>query len=435
VQGSRRSLAVLGLTLAAAGGCGGDHAVPPSPPPPAAALRLEPAAAILRTGETLDFTAVGEGYGDALVVWAVAGAPVAGTIDSAGLYAAPGRAGRFEVVASDPADPQVRATASVEVRETYEARVAALEVYVFRSHTAVSTRLATSGTCVRSYGLALAPQAVWFAGGEAPLAAAVDHDGRYLGWCGRGMISLYPPVEGSTGWHDAGDAQIASFGTLPCQFDTVNDVAADGDGNLFVAAGNRVHRVDAGGNCVRVLTAAGSGQTLGVAWDVATAPGGLLYVFDSATSRVNMYDDLGNWLYGFGGAAQMSPFCALAVDARGDIFVADALYNRVRHLDGWGRLLGQWGSRGTSLLQLDTPRGVAVDGQGFVYVADAGNARVIKFTSDGAVMGRWDLYGGYQAAVRQPWGIGVAADGTVWVTDGSPETRRGNLLSYSRAAR
>jgi DNA-binding beta-propeller fold protein YncE len=58
----------------------------------------------------------------------------------------------------------------------------------------------------------------------------------------------------------------------------------------------------------------------------------------------------------------------LAVDSRGNIFIADALNHRVRRLDVRGII--------STVAEMNTPLGLAVDWQGRVYVADADDNRV-----------------------------------------------------------
>ena len=60
----------------------------------------------------------------------------------------------------------------------------------------------------------------------------------------------------------------------------------------------------------------------------------------------------------------------LAVDSRGDVFIADALNRRVRRLDLRGVI--------STVAQLRMPLGLAVDAQGAVYVADAEDNRVSR---------------------------------------------------------
>lgn len=74
----------------------------------------------------------------------------------------------------------------------------------------------------------------------------------------------------------------------------------------------------------------------------------------------------------------------VAWDAAGDIFVADGYGNaRVAKFDKNGKFIRSWGSRGTATGQFNSVRGIALDAQGNVYVADAGNKRIQVFDSDG----------------------------------------------------
>jgi DNA-binding beta-propeller fold protein YncE len=74
----------------------------------------------------------------------------------------------------------------------------------------------------------------------------------------------------------------------------------------------------------------------------------------------------------------------VAWDATGNIFVADGFGNsRVAKFDKNGKFLKSWGSRGTETGQFNIVHGIAVDAQGNVYVADAGNKRIQVFDGDG----------------------------------------------------
>ncbi|HTX35340.1 MAG TPA: peptidyl-alpha-hydroxyglycine alpha-amidating lyase family protein [Bryobacteraceae bacterium] len=74
----------------------------------------------------------------------------------------------------------------------------------------------------------------------------------------------------------------------------------------------------------------------------------------------------------------------VAWDAAGDIFVTDAYTNaRVVKLDKNGKFLKSWGSKGSGQGQFEMPNSLAVDAQGNVYVADLGNQRIQVFDNDG----------------------------------------------------
>ena len=74
----------------------------------------------------------------------------------------------------------------------------------------------------------------------------------------------------------------------------------------------------------------------------------------------------------------------VAWDAAGNIYVADGFGNaRIAKFDKNGKFIKSWGSRGTANGQFDTAHGIAIDAQGNVYVADTGNKRIQIFDGDG----------------------------------------------------
>ena len=121
---------------------------------------------------------------------------------------------------------------------------------------------------------------------------------------------------------------------------------------------------------------------------------------------------------GPGARARFSDPFALAVDAKGVVYVADAGdTNRIRRIAPDGR---------TSTLPgaLDTPSGIAIDRAGDLYIADTGSNRVLKIRRDGSVetlagdgtAGFRDGPAG-QAQFNGPMGVAVDAAGDVYVAD------------------
>ncbi len=140
-----------------------------------------------------------------------------------------------------------------------------------------------------------------------------------------------------------GDAGPAVYAVLHAP----GGLAFDDEGNLYIAdtLNQRVRRIDVNG---QIGTVAGTG-----------VPG---YLGDG---RAAIYAELNlatNPLEGIGQG--------LAVDSKGDVFIADALNRRVRRLDVRGTI--------STIAQMSTPLGLAVDAQGVVYVADADDNRVLR---------------------------------------------------------
>lgn len=75
----------------------------------------------------------------------------------------------------------------------------------------------------------------------------------------------------------------------------------------------------------------------------------------------------------------------VAWDKAGNIYVADGIgtNNRIAKLDKDGRFIRHWGSTGSGQGQFNGVKAIALDAQGNVYAADAGNKRIQVFDGDG----------------------------------------------------
>ncbi len=73
----------------------------------------------------------------------------------------------------------------------------------------------------------------------------------------------------------------------------------------------------------------------------------------------------------------------IAWDPQGNIFVPDGYGDsRIVKYDKNGRFIKAVGSRGNGTMQFSTPHAIAVDAKGLVYVADRGNSRIIVLDND-----------------------------------------------------
>ncbi len=79
--------------------------------------------------------------------------------------------------------------------------------------------------------------------------------------------------------------------------------------------------------------------------------------------------------------------------------------------------LAQWGSHGTGDGQFYYARGVAVDASGNLYVADPGNSRIQVFTGSGTYLTRWGTFGSGDGQFDAPTGVAVDGSGHVYVVD------------------
>jgi uncharacterized protein (TIGR03437 family) len=213
-------------------------------------------------------------------------------------------------------------------------------------------------------------------------------------------------------------------------------IAFDGSGNLFIAENgdSRIRKVDTKGI---ITTVAGSGiagyidgtdpskAQFSFPTGVTVDGSGNLYVADSQNLRIrkvasnSVTSVAGNGTLSYSGdngpalAAQLNNPQSVAVDAAGNVYIADTANDAVRMVAKSGvitNLIGN-GQAGNSNTQLNLPQGVAADSAGNVYIADTGNARVLK-VSAGAVS---TLAGSDQFFT--PAGIAVDSQGNVYIAD------------------
>ncbi len=150
------------------------------------------------------------------------------------------------------------------------------------------------------------------------------------------------------------------------------------------------------------------------------APAGIPYT----TTTVAGLGDCGD-----GGAAALARIGApegLAVDSSGNIYISDALDHRVRKVSPAGIVTtvagsGRPGFRGdggpAAAARLNAPYGLAVDAGGNVYIADLGNARIRKVSADGimsTLAGGGDTDAG---RLSQPRNVALDAAGNLYFSD------------------
>ncbi|HEY0169794.1 MAG TPA: NHL repeat-containing protein [Pyrinomonadaceae bacterium] len=188
---------------------------------------------------------------------------------------------------------------------------------------------------------------------------------------------------------------------------------------------------------------AAAGASFGEPYGVAVGPDGSVYVSDAGESnRIRRLTPLGEVLTvaggrdgfadGAGAAAAFSTPSGLAMDAAGNLYVADTGNNRVRRVTPEGVVATVAGDGAAGFrdgagaqAQFDAPVGVAVGREGEVYVADTYNDRVRVITKDGSVRtlagtgtpGHADGGALDAALFDTPCGLAVAEAGEVFVAD------------------
>ncbi len=98
----------------------------------------------------------------------------------------------------------------------------------------------------------------------------------------------------------------------------------------------------------------------------------------------------------------------------GSFYVADGYGNsRVAKFAGDGHLLFQWGTPGTGASQFNIPHALAVDAKGRVYVADRVNDRVQVFDGTGKYLSEWK-----SPAIGRPFGLALLPGSRIAILDG-----------------
>jgi len=204
------------------------------------------------------------------------------------------------------------------------------------------------------------------------------------------------------------------------------DAGADADGNLLVVdhANNRIRAIGFDGLIDTIIgsgpigTASDDGDRLGDGgpalqatlqepWALAFGPDGLLYFADRDNHAIRTVDSAGiiatiagTGDRGFGGdgglaiEAQMSRPLGIAVDAAGNLYIADSDNHVIRRVDTHGIITtfagtGEAGNSGdggpATEAEINDPNGVAIDAEGNLYFADDVAMVIRRVALDGTI--------------------------------------------------
>src|SRR5579871_538226 len=259
---------------------------------------------------------------------------------------------------------------------------------------------------------------------------------------------------------------------VSAQLSSPQAIALDAQGNLYIADNNnRIRKVGVSG---LINTVAGQG-TMGVSGDggsalsarlagplgVAVDPSGNIYIGDSyshkirvvnASGTINTFAGSGQFKYSPDGGLATSSFFSfpqwsggVAVDANGNIFVADTGNQRVRKISPTGVVTtvagngtfgysGDGGPATQASLALDSnssQQSLAVDRAGNLYIADTDNSRVRKVDATGTITtfagggnGAVGDGGPAASATVRPFGITFDAGNNLYIVDGQNRVRK-----------
>ncbi len=219
-------------------------------------------------------------------------------------------------------------------------------------------------------------------------------------------------------------------------------ISIGNDGRVYVADefGNRVAVFNADGVPVAdYISAGGSTGAFNRPNSVAVAPDGSIVVADTWNYRIQVLDDQGLPVVGWGQAGQFgydAPFQPVdafwgprdvAVDANGNIYVADTGNKRIRVYDANGNYQRDIGSGGGGPGQLNEPSGLAISADGRLFVADTWNRRISVFGLDGNPQYDFRVRGWYTDVGNRPYLAFDAQRNYLYVSD--PDA--GRVLVYT----
>jgi uncharacterized protein (TIGR03437 family) len=261
-------------------------------------------------------------------------------------------------------------------------------------------------------------------------------------------------VAGGTAYGFSGDGGPATSALL----NNPSGVAVDAAGNLFIADLGRIRKVTLSG-IITTVAGTGAGGPLGdggPATSASLGPSGLaidaagnLFVADYSSHRIRKVTPsgtittvAGNGVAGFSGdggpatSASLNYPTGTAVDAAGNLFIADQDNNRVRKVTPGGTITTVAGNGSSfdffgdggpaTYAALAWPAGVAVDAAGNLFIADYLNNRIRKVTPSGVittvagngVLGfNGDGGPATYAALAGPAGVAVDTAGNLFIAD------------------
>ncbi len=258
---------------------------------------------------------------------------------------------------------------------------------------------------------------------------------------------------------NGGDGGQANY----AQISAPGGAVTDANGNTYISdtAYHRIRRVATDGKIYHFAGSAtgisGSGGDNGTAGSARfNRPTALavdaqnLYIVDSGNNRIraiNLATNIVTTVVGTGGAGfsgdgamatdtSLNNPVGIALDAAGNMFIADRNNHRIRKVDAVSKLVstiagngepGFGGDNGPgTAAQINTPTDVAVDASGNVFLIDQANNRVRRVNAAGmieTIAGNGTIgYSGdggaaLQAQLTQPTALEVESDGSIQVGD------------------
>ena len=209
-------------------------------------------------------------------------------------------------------------------------------------------------------------------------------------------------------------------------FEQIIGLAMDDNDRLFVSDSHlkTIFVFDPAHRLVGSFGANSLERPSGIALDTKNR---FLYVTDVVKNQVEVFDaDTFKFLRAIGGPptkigdedpGTFARPTNVAVDAKGDIYVADTINNRIQIFDAEGNFLSMFGRGGDGPGYFGRPKGLAVDRDGHIWVADTSMDRVQVFDRKGQLAGYFGAHGTLPGQFVLPTGVAIDSQNRVMVTE------------------
>jgi sugar lactone lactonase YvrE len=215
---------------------------------------------------------------------------------------------------------------------------------------------------------------------------------------------------------------IGSRGVGVGELNKPRSVAVDAQDNLYVAdMTGRVQKFSSNG--VFVLSWQMPQTSLGKPKGMSRDRDGNIIVLEPHYQRVNVFSPEGKLLAQWGkrgtNAGELMMPRAVAVNSRREVFLSEyGLVERVQQFAARGeKLLAGFGNPGNAPGEFNRPEGLCADSQDRIYVADSCNHRIQVFSSEGKFIRAYGKAGKGKGELSYPYDICVDAMGRQYVCE------------------